>query len=148
MSKTTDYLVKPGGKLTGRVRVPGDKSISHRAVMLGSLAQGTTRITGLLEGEDVLGTLGAFRAMGVAMEGPNHGALAIHGAGLRGLKTPTKPLRKSFSSKRNSQGTRDLRRARTTFSATTHWRSIARRIISAPPAWALHPNRWTDWRSN
>ena len=92
MSKTTDYLVKPGGKLTGRVRVPGDKSISHRAVMLGSLAQGTTRITGLLEGEDVLGTLGAFRAMGVAMDGPNHGALAIHGAGLRGLTTPTKPL--------------------------------------------------------
>ena len=92
MSKTIDYLVKPGGKLTGRIRVPGDKSISHRSVMLGSLAEGTTRVTGLLEGEDVLSTLGAFRAMGVRAEGPDHGKLVIHGVGLHGLKPPKQAL--------------------------------------------------------
>ncbi len=92
MRKTVDYIVQPGGKLTGRVRVPGDKSISHRSVMLGALAEGTTRVTGLLEGEDVLSTLGAFRAMGVRAEGPDHGKLVIHGVGLRGLKAPKQAL--------------------------------------------------------
>ncbi|MEK7223857.1 MAG: 3-phosphoshikimate 1-carboxyvinyltransferase [Pseudomonadota bacterium] len=92
MSKTIDYIVQPGGKLTGRIRVPGDKSISHRSVMLGSLAEGTTRVTGLLEGEDVLSTLGAFRAMGVLAEGPDHGKLVIHGVGLHGLKAPKQAL--------------------------------------------------------
>ncbi len=92
MSKTVDYIVQPGGKLTGRIRVPGDKSISHRSVMLGSLAEGTTRVTGLLEGEDVLSTLAAFRAMGVLAEGPDHGKLVIHGVGLRGLKAPKQAL--------------------------------------------------------
>ena len=92
MSKTLDYIVQPGGKLTDHVRVPGDKSISHRSVMLGSLAEGTTRVTGLLEGEDVLSTLGAFRAMGVLAEGPDHGKLVIHGVGLHGLKAPKQPL--------------------------------------------------------
>lgn len=88
----TQFLVQPGGQLTGRLRVPGDKSISHRAVMLGSLAEGTTEITGLLEGEDVLCTLAAFRAMGVKAEGPVNGHLNIAGVGLRGLKPPRKPL--------------------------------------------------------
>lgn len=83
-----NYIIKPRGKLTGRVRVPGDKSISHRSVMLGSLAEGTTSVTGLLEGEDVLSTLAAFRAMGVQAEGPAGGTLVIHGVGLRGLKAP------------------------------------------------------------
>ena len=92
MNKPIDYLVQPGGKLTGRLRVPGDKSISHRSVMLGSLAEGTTRVTGLLEGEDVLSTLGAFHAMGVLAEGPDHGKLVIHGVGLRGLKAPKQAL--------------------------------------------------------
>jgi 3-phosphoshikimate 1-carboxyvinyltransferase len=92
VSKTIDYIVQPGGKLSGRLRVPGDKSISHRSVMLGSLAEGTTRVTGLLEGEDVLSTLGAFRAMGVSAEGPDHGKLVIHGVGLHGLKAPKQPL--------------------------------------------------------
>ena len=86
------YLVQPGGCLNGRVRVPGDKSISHRSVMLGSLAEGTTRVTGLLEGEDVLSTLGAFRAMGVHAEGPDHGRLVVHGVGLHGLQAPSRPL--------------------------------------------------------
>lgn len=88
----THFDVQPGGKLTGRVRVPGDKSISHRAVMLGSLAEGTTTVTGLLEGDDVLCTLAAFRAMGVRAEGPDNGKLTIRGAGLRGLRPPRAPL--------------------------------------------------------
>ncbi|MCR4301006.1 MAG: 3-phosphoshikimate 1-carboxyvinyltransferase [Sulfuricaulis sp.] len=92
MNKSIDYLIQPGGKLTGRVRVPGDKSISHRSVMLGSLAEGETRVTGLLEGEDVLSTLGAFRAMGVRVAGPDQGNLVIHGAGLHGLKSPKNAL--------------------------------------------------------
>ena len=83
-----DYQVAPGGVLSGRLRVAGDKSISHRAVMLGSLAEGVTSITGLLEGEDVLCTLAAFRAMGVAAEGPTQGRLTIHGVGLHGLHAP------------------------------------------------------------
>ena len=87
-----NYIIKPGGKLTGRIRVPGDKSISHRAVMLGSLAEGETRVTGLLEGEDVLSTLGAFRAMGVRAEGPEQGSLVIRGAGLYGLTIPKSAL--------------------------------------------------------
>jgi 3-phosphoshikimate 1-carboxyvinyltransferase len=87
-----DYHVQPGGTLAGRIRVPGDKSISHRSVMLGALAEGVTGVTGLLEGEDVLSTLAAFRAMGVQAEGPDHGRLTIHGVGLRGLKKPATVL--------------------------------------------------------
>ncbi len=87
-----DYVVGPGGRLTGRVRVPGDKSISHRAVMLGSVARGTTCVTGLLEGEDVLRTVAAFRAMGVAIIGPERGRLSIEGAGSGGLRAAPGPL--------------------------------------------------------
>jgi 3-phosphoshikimate 1-carboxyvinyltransferase len=87
-----DYVAQPGGRLAGRLRVPGDKSISHRSVMLGSLAEGVTEVSGLLEGEDVLSTLGAFRAMGVRAEGPQQGRLVIHGVGLHGLKAPAQPL--------------------------------------------------------
>lgn len=87
-----DYVVQPGGRLTGAIQIPGDKSISHRAVMLGALAEGVTDVTGLLDGEDVLSTLAAFRAMGVNVVGPRQGRLTIHGAGLRGLKAPTRSL--------------------------------------------------------
>ncbi|MDX5151973.1 MAG: 3-phosphoshikimate 1-carboxyvinyltransferase [Acidiferrobacterales bacterium] len=93
MSKSDiEFIVQPGGHLTGRIRVPGDKSVSHRSVMLGALANGTTEIDGLLEGEDVLATLGAFRAMGVQAEGPDNGRLVIHGVGLHGLQSPKAPL--------------------------------------------------------
>ena len=68
--KQVTYIVKPGGSLQGAFRVPGDKSISHRSIMLGSLAEGVTRVSGFLEGEDNLATLNAFRAMGVKIEGP------------------------------------------------------------------------------
>lgn len=90
--KRMDYQVAPGGALTGRLRVAGDKSISHRSVMLGSLANGVTHVTGLLEGEDVLCTLAAFRAMGVQAKGPDHGKLTIQGVGLHGLRPPAQPL--------------------------------------------------------
>jgi 3-phosphoshikimate 1-carboxyvinyltransferase len=86
------FLANPGGKLSGRIRVPGDKSISHRSIMLGSLAEGTTQVEGFLEGEDALATLQAFRDMGVVIEGPHHGRVTIHGVGLHGLKAPAGPL--------------------------------------------------------
>lgn len=89
---TTDYIIDPGGRLTGRARMPGDKSISHRAVILGALAEGVTHIEGLLQGEDVLATLAAFRAMGVDIAETRPGWLTINGVGLQGLKPPARPL--------------------------------------------------------
>ncbi|WP_437881277.1 bifunctional prephenate dehydrogenase/3-phosphoshikimate 1-carboxyvinyltransferase [Pseudomonas sp. LRF_L74] len=86
------FEARPGGVLSGSIRVPGDKSISHRSIMLGSLAEGTTEVEGFLEGEDALATLQAFRDMGVVIEGPHHGRLTIHGVGLHGLKAPPGPL--------------------------------------------------------
>ena len=74
--------------LSGKIRLPGDKSMSHRAVMFSSLAQGKSKITGLLEGEDVLATLDAFKAMGVKAVGPKNGRLSITGCGMHGLKAP------------------------------------------------------------
>ncbi|MGD8176738.1 bifunctional prephenate dehydrogenase/3-phosphoshikimate 1-carboxyvinyltransferase [Marinimicrobium sp. ARAG 43.8] len=87
-----DYLLQPGGTVKGSIRVPGDKSISHRSIMLGSLAEGVTEVEGFLEGEDALATLQAFRDMGVVIEGPAEGRVKIHGVGLHGLKAPKKPL--------------------------------------------------------
>ncbi len=89
---TLSFVVEPGGALRGRVRVPGDKSISHRAIMLGALAEGRTAISGFLEGEDCLATLQAFRAMGVAIEGPEAGRVTVQGVGLHGLCPPSAPL--------------------------------------------------------
>jgi 3-phosphoshikimate 1-carboxyvinyltransferase len=86
------FLASPGGSVTGRVRVPGDKSISHRSIMLGSLAEGATQVEGFLEGEDALATLQAFRDMGVVIEGPHHGRVTIHGVGLHGLKAAPGPI--------------------------------------------------------
>lgn len=86
------YTVKPGGSVTGELRVPGDKSISHRSIMLGSLAEGVTEVEGFLEGEDALATLQAFRDMGVVIEGPDQGRVRIHGVGLHGLQAPPGPL--------------------------------------------------------
>ncbi|PTL88925.1 bifunctional prephenate dehydrogenase/3-phosphoshikimate 1-carboxyvinyltransferase [Halomonas litopenaei] len=86
------YRVAPGGSVTGRIRVPGDKSISHRSIMLGALSEGVTEVSGFLEGEDSLATLQAFREMGVAIEGPHQGRVTIHGVGMHGLKKPAGPL--------------------------------------------------------
>lgn len=82
------FLVKTGGNLTGAIRVPGDKSISHRSIMLGSLAEGTTRVKGFLQGEDNLATLNAFRTLGVNIQGPENGQVVIEGVGMHGLKPP------------------------------------------------------------
>ena len=86
------FLANPGGSLTGQLRVPGDKSISHRSIMLGSLAEGTTEVEGFLEGEDALATIQAFRDMGVVIEGPHQGRVTVHGVGLHGLKAPPGPI--------------------------------------------------------
>lgn len=83
-------LTKTG--LKGSIRVPGDKSISHRSIMFGSLAEGTSHISGFLEGEDSLNTLRAFQAMGVNIEGPSNGKVTIQGVGMHGLKAPAQPL--------------------------------------------------------
>ncbi len=91
-SNTISFHLKPGGRLQGRLRVPGDKSISHRAIMFGALAEGVTHVTGFLEGEDALATLNAFRRMGVEIEGPEEGRVTIHGVGMHGLKAPEGPL--------------------------------------------------------
>jgi len=86
------FIVNNGGKLSGDIRVPGDKSISHRSIMFGSIADGTSHISGFLEGEDSLNTLRAFKAMGVSIEGPDNGLVVIKGVGMRGLRRPSQAL--------------------------------------------------------
>jgi 3-phosphoshikimate 1-carboxyvinyltransferase len=95
MNNSLRFTVQPGGALTGRVRVPGDKSISHRSIMFGALAEGVTEVSGFLEGEDSLNTLRCFRRMGVQIEDPSTlgaGRVRIHGVGLYGLKQPDSAL--------------------------------------------------------
>lgn len=82
----SDYLVHPSPKASGSVRVPGDKSISHRALMLGSIAEGITEIRGFLESEDCLATMKAMRALGVKIEQTGSQEVRVHGVGLRGLR--------------------------------------------------------------
>jgi 3-phosphoshikimate 1-carboxyvinyltransferase len=86
------FRSNPGGSLHGTLRVPGDKSISHRSIMLGSLARGVSEISGFLNGEDCLCTMRSFQAMGVRVETLSPTALRIHGVGLRGLHAPAAPL--------------------------------------------------------
>jgi 3-phosphoshikimate 1-carboxyvinyltransferase len=92
MSKLITFHIQNGGRLQGEARVPGDKSMSHRSIMLGSLAEGVTHVKGFLEAEDALATLQAFRDMGVQIEGPVNGELTIHGVGKHGLKAPKNDL--------------------------------------------------------
>ncbi len=92
MSQRIDFIVSPGGRLQGQARVPGDKSISHRAIMLGAIAEGTTRVEGFLEAEDALATLAAFRRMGVQIDGPDRGRVTVHGVGMDGLQAADGPL--------------------------------------------------------
>ena len=92
MSVRVDYAVTPGGSLQGRLRVPGDKSITHRALMLGAVAEGTTEIEGFLDGADCLNTLAAIRAMGVQVDAGSPNNLKVHGRGLRGLQAPPAPI--------------------------------------------------------
>jgi 3-phosphoshikimate 1-carboxyvinyltransferase len=83
---------RAGGALAGTLRVPGDKSISHRALMFGALAVGETLITGLLEGEDVMRTATAMRAMGVGVERRDDGSWRVDGLGVGGLHAPAETL--------------------------------------------------------
>ena len=87
-----DFLTRPGNPLRGSLRVPGDKSISHRALMLGAIAEGDTRVSGFLAGEDTHATLAALAQMGVRVERPEATQLTVHGAGLHGLRAPALPL--------------------------------------------------------
>jgi 3-phosphoshikimate 1-carboxyvinyltransferase len=87
-----DWIAQPGSALKGELRVPGDKSVSHRAVMLGALSDGVCRVEGFLEGEDTLATAAAFRAMGVQIEAQGEGVRIVHGVGLHGLRAPAGPI--------------------------------------------------------
>ena len=80
------WIAGPGAPLRGRVRVPGDKSISHRAVILGALAEGVTRVAGFLEGEDTRATARVFEQLGVRIENASASERIIHGVGLHGLR--------------------------------------------------------------
>ncbi|WP_197745177.1 3-phosphoshikimate 1-carboxyvinyltransferase [Candidatus Nitrosacidococcus tergens] len=86
------FVVLPSQSLLGHIRVPGDKSISHRSIMMGALAEGKTSITGFLEGEDTLATLKAFRELGVTIKGPENSKVEISGVGIHGLQAPSKPI--------------------------------------------------------
>ena len=88
----SDWVSAPAGPLRGELRVPGDKSISHRAVMLASLADGVSRVTGFLEGEDTRATARAFTHMGVHIEAPSLSERIVQGVGLRGLHAPDGPI--------------------------------------------------------
>jgi len=79
-------------QIKGCVRVPGDKSISHRSIIFGAIANGCTEVSGFLEGEDALNTVAAFRELGVTIIGPEQGKLSIIGVGRDGLAVPRKPL--------------------------------------------------------
>ncbi|HCJ43477.1 MAG TPA: 3-phosphoshikimate 1-carboxyvinyltransferase, partial [Erythrobacter sp.] len=90
-NRLTAHTFFPSGPLTGRIRVPGDKSISHRALMFGALAVGRSRISGLLEGEDVLATAAALRAMGARID-RDGSDWVVDGVGVGGLLQPGEAL--------------------------------------------------------
>ncbi len=92
MSHADTLEVAPGGALAGTVTVPGDKSVSHRAVMFGALADGVCAVEGCLMGEDVVSTINAFRAMGVRIDDLGDGRLTVHGVGVDGLADPAAAL--------------------------------------------------------
>ena len=87
-----DWVSEPAGPVRGEIVVPGDKSISHRAVMLAALAEGTSRISGFLEGEDTRATARAFAAMGVQVQTPSASERIVHGVGLHGLHAPAQAI--------------------------------------------------------
>ncbi|WP_371378936.1 3-phosphoshikimate 1-carboxyvinyltransferase [Thalassotalea aquiviva] len=91
--QTLTFVTAPGDVIQGDITIPGDKSISHRSIMFGSLADGVTKISGFLPGEDCLATMRAFKAMGVKIEGPNeHNEVTVYGNGIDGLTAPKEPL--------------------------------------------------------
>ncbi|TWT23451.1 3-phosphoshikimate 1-carboxyvinyltransferase [Luteimonas marina] len=90
--KTIDWIASKGAPLRGELAVPGDKSVSHRAIMLASLADGVSQVEGFLEGEDARATEAIFRRMGVRIDAPKAGSRIIHGIGIDGLRAPDGPL--------------------------------------------------------
>ncbi len=92
MSQRQDWVARHGAVLGGELRVPGDKSISHRSVMLGALADGITEVRNFLPGEDCRATAAAMQAMGVRIEELARDHLRVHGVGLDGLRAPAEPL--------------------------------------------------------
>jgi 3-phosphoshikimate 1-carboxyvinyltransferase len=87
----TQFVCKPGGSAEGHLRVPGDKSISHRSIILASIARGSSHISGFLQGEDSLNTIRAFQQMGVRIE-REQGEVSVSGVGLHGLQRPATDL--------------------------------------------------------
>ena len=88
MSDTLDWISSPAVALRGEITVPGDKSISHRALMLGAIAKGTTHVSGFLESADTHATENILRALGVRIDAPVRGERVVHGMGLHGLRAP------------------------------------------------------------
>jgi 3-phosphoshikimate 1-carboxyvinyltransferase len=101
-SRKSRYRLEPGGAVSGAIRVPGDKSISHRALMLGGIAEGVTEVEGFLPSEDCLATLAAMRSLGIEIERPRPDCVVVHGrarsaaanpgGGLLGLRQASGPL--------------------------------------------------------
>ena len=89
---TQSYFCQPGSTIGGEISVPGDKSVSHRSLMLGGIAEGTTEVRGFLESEDCLATLAALRALGVNIGRFGGNRVTIHGVGIDGFKAPSAPL--------------------------------------------------------
>src|SRR5437763_16877532 len=91
-SKPIPLTARRGGPLTGRAQVPGDKSISIRALILAALTVGETRISGMLEGEDALNTAKAMRALGAQVARAGEGEWRLHGGGIGGVGDAKQPL--------------------------------------------------------
>ncbi len=89
---SADWIAGPGSPLRGEVAIPGDKSVSHRAIMLAAIADGLSRIDGFLEGEDTRATAAVFSQLGVRIETPEEGVRIVHGVGIDGLRAPAAPL--------------------------------------------------------
>jgi len=93
MSQSLSFIAQPSRTVSGDIIVPGDKSVSHRSIMFGSLAQGTTHITGFLPGDDCLATMNVFKSMGVTIDGPDENQnVTVYGKGLHGLSKPKDTL--------------------------------------------------------
>ncbi|WDD96844.1 3-phosphoshikimate 1-carboxyvinyltransferase [Thalassomonas actiniarum] len=92
-STSLSFIATPANAVNGEITVPGDKSVSHRSIMFGALAEGTTHISGFLPGQDCLATMNSFKAMGIEIEGPDaEQNVTVYGKGLHGLTAPEKPL--------------------------------------------------------
>ncbi len=92
MANTIEFVIAPGGHLTGKVRIPGDKSICHRALILGAIADGHTRIDNFLDSADCLSTLAALQALGVEIKTTGPAKVTVHGKGIDALQAPAQHL--------------------------------------------------------